>query len=114
MSDYRGRRGSAWTKIRLFVLDRDAWTCRMPRCLHPAGRAIDTTLPGTAKWGPSVDHVIEVALDGPREDPAFLRAAHRHCNVSAGGALGGRMRPRKPKPGPGPTPARLGSQSRRW
>lgn len=108
--DYRGRRGTAWNKLRQFVLERDGWTCRMPACLHPGGRAIDPALPGTARWGPSVDHVIEIARDGDRVDPANLRAAHRHCNVSAGGALGGRMRPRKPR-----APAsELGSQSRRW
>lgn len=110
---YRGRRGSAWAKLRLYVLERDGWVCRMPRCLHPAGRAIDRRLSGTARWGPTVDHVIERALGGPLEDPRFLRAAHRHCNVAAGGALGGRMRPRPSRPPAAPA-ARMRPQSRRW
>lgn len=108
--DWRGRRGTTWARIRRYVLERDAWTCRMPRCLHPGGRAIDPALPGTARWGPSVDHVIEIARHGQREDPANLRAAHRHCNVAAGGALGGRMRPRKTRR----PDSQLGLPSRKW
>src|ERR1700723_2328184 len=65
------------------IYRRDNWTCRMPRCLCPDGRAID---PGLAScpvsWAPSVDHVIPL-VQGGRDDAANKRAAHQLCNADA-------------------------------
>lgn len=64
------------------VLARDGWRCRMPQCLHPAGRRIDPGLAGTEDlWAPTVDHKIRES-DGGTSAMANLRAAHRWCNQS--------------------------------
>ena len=62
---------AAWERVRLIVLRRDRYRCRIggPGC---TGRAT------------SVDHIVPLALGGARLDPANLRAACGHCNSSTG------------------------------
>jgi 5-methylcytosine-specific restriction endonuclease McrA len=64
-----------------FVYKRDEWTCQMPQCLCPYGRAISRRLKGKKNpWAPSVDHIVPLAVGGTSA-PANLRAAHQLCNV---------------------------------
>lgn len=65
----------AWRRLRLAVLERDAWRCQVPvdaaGRIDPAGRPC--SLPAE-----TVDHITPRALGG-RDDPANLRAAcHTH------------------------------------
>lgn len=105
--------GRPWRRLRLQVLDRDGWTCRLPTCkaaewmanppprdawLAAAARAWmagqDTT---RAIWrdapkvghrfhplSASVDMVHPKSLGGSDRDPENLRASHSHCNGSRG------------------------------
>lgn len=59
-----------WQRIRLIVLERDGYTCRM--CGKPAR---------------SVDHIIPRALGGTHE-PDNLRAVCVPCNSKKGARLG--------------------------
>jgi HNH endonuclease len=62
------------------VYTRDKWTCRMPVCKCPDGRAIDPRLQGEdADWAPSIDHVVPLRFGGP-DTGDNKRAAHRYCN----------------------------------
>jgi 5-methylcytosine-specific restriction endonuclease McrA len=65
-----GRRGAVWRRVRLKVLERDAWTCRY--CGRPAN---------------TVDHVVPLS-DRPdlALEPSNLVAACRPCNSSKGRA----------------------------
>jgi hypothetical protein len=68
------------------VLDRDGWTCRMPRCYAPRElrKAIDPALAGTdSPWAPSLDHIVR-ECDGGSDRDENLRAAHRWCNQRHG------------------------------
>jgi HNH endonuclease len=61
---------------------RDEWTCKMPVCQCPDGRAIDPALRGKdSSWAPSIDHIILRAAGGTKRDEN-MRAAHRMCNGS--------------------------------
>lgn len=80
--------------VRLKVLRRDDWTCRMPVCLHVVDeesgkveRRIDRKLGPESPWAATVDHIIPRALGGSSE-LVNLRAAHAKCNNAA--AHGGR------------------------
>ena len=65
-----------WRKLRLFVLNRDRWICQL--CEQP----IDPTLDGRKHpRAPSVHHT-RGKIHG--DDPAFLVAAHRQCNLDVG------------------------------
>lgn len=57
----------AWRRVRLVVLDRDGWRCRIrgPRCRGDADR---------------VDHIIPVEAGGALYDEANLRGACAPCN----------------------------------
>lgn len=52
------------------------------RC-HICNRKIDLSLSGTAKWGPTIDHILPVSLGGTNE-PNNLALAHRCCNSRRG------------------------------
>jgi 5-methylcytosine-specific restriction endonuclease McrA len=69
---------AAWRRMRLLILDRDGWTCRV--C------GVNLRTPGI---GATVDHVISLA-ERPdlRLDPFNLRAACRRCNHRLGSKLG--------------------------
>lgn len=74
----------AFAKLRAVVLERDAWTCRLPVCKQPT-RAIPRTAPRA--WHPasaSVDLIIPKSRGGSDKDISNLRAAHFGCNSSRG------------------------------
>lgn len=54
-----------WRKLRLVILDRDGWRCKL--CLRYANHA---------------DHIIPVHLGGDWWSPTNLRAACRSCNIN--------------------------------
>lgn len=93
---YRGksREGMGRRTLTERVLDRDGWTCQMPRCLaeEPGrqvngghGRKIERALTGTGGiWAASLDHIIPRSQGG-RTVMDNLRAAHRKCNSIAAG-----------------------------
>ena len=58
---------ATWRRVRVFVLNRDGWKCKIggPKCLG---------------WANEVDHVISRADGGPMFDPRNLRAACKPCN----------------------------------
>ena len=66
MSDLTG--DPQWRRIRLEVLDRDGWLCRIngPKCTLQATEA---------------DHIIPLEFGGARYDKANLRAACKTCNA---------------------------------
>ena len=74
--------GRAWPKVRLAVLARDGWRCRIesPVC---TGRATE------------VDHIVRLADGGDWWDPANLRAACQPCNLW--------REQHRPKPDPEPS-----------
>ena len=72
------------------VFERDDWRCQVPMCLARS-RRIDRRLLGTAKWGPTIDHLVPVSEGGP-DAPANVRAAHRYCNTRQGARGGGQLR----------------------
>lgn len=63
--------GTAWDKLRLSVLKRDAYLCQCPDCLG-----------GTKRVTPAseVDH-IKPKAHGGTDDPDNLRAVNRMCHV---------------------------------
>lgn len=85
-----GYSSSAWRKVRLVVLARDAGVCQI--------RSAKCTITAT-----EVDHVISPLDGGAWYDTDNLRAACGPCNSSRGGRLG-RLR-QTPAP-PSPTPSR--------
>jgi 5-methylcytosine-specific restriction endonuclease McrA len=78
-----GNYGTGWRAVRLTILDRDGWLCRVrisPNCvvdLHAR--------PGVA----TVDHILPIALGGTH-DPSNLRACCKACNLLMGARLGRR------------------------
>lgn len=87
-------RGSTrrWRRIRLLVLDRDGWRCRLP---VKGG----TDANGGAECGAyatHVDHVLPRAQGGS-DEPGNLRAACSSCNLRAGSGRQGAVdrRPRR-------------------
>lgn len=99
-------RSAAWRQLRRKVLARAAaegapcWRC---------GGAIDYSLSGLVKWGPTVGHKIDRAAGGAALNPANVGPEHRHCNVSDGASKGGRAVKSKQQRG-----ARSATASRAW
>lgn len=94
------RNGSASREDHTRVYRRDNWTCRMPECLCPDGRAIDPALRGIdGPWAPSIDHITELARGG-EDSLRNMRAAHKRCNAEEAAALAplidGSTRPPEP------------------
>lgn len=58
------------------------------------GRPIDYQLPGTHRWGPTADHIHELARGGPITGP--LRPMHQRCNAQRGAQLAAQLRQRQP------------------
>lgn len=71
---------SAWVKTRRYVLDRDAWLCRVPtergECLRPASHC---------------GHVVARA-DGGTDEPTNLRAECAKHSTRDGGRMGGKRK----------------------
>ena len=63
-----------WERMRLAILRRDRWRCRIGR-------------PGCTGQATSVDHIVPLALGGARLDPVNLRAACGHCNSARGARM---------------------------
>lgn len=99
-------RSWAWRQLRTKVLARAAaeaapcWRC---------GGAINYSLSGLAKWGPTAGHKIDRAAGGAALNPANVGPEHRHCNITAGASLGGRTVKAKQRRG-----ARSAGTSRPW
>jgi 5-methylcytosine-specific restriction endonuclease McrA len=57
----------AYRRLRLSILDRDNWTCRVrgPKCKG---------------WADTVDHIIERRDGGAVYDPSNMRASCAWCN----------------------------------
>ena len=68
-----------WRRVRLEVLERDGWRCRI-RGEGCTGEANE------------VDHIVSLAHGGDPYDPSGLRAACSFCNRSRGGRLGNQRR----------------------
>jgi 5-methylcytosine-specific restriction endonuclease McrA len=64
------------------IYNRDEWTCRVPECLNPEGRAI-TRVSWPDPWSAAIDHVIPLSLGGA-DTADNKRAAHMRCNGSRG------------------------------
>ncbi|QFU87867.1 HNH endonuclease [Amycolatopsis sp. YIM 10] len=65
----------AWRRTRLFVLNRDRWICGL------CGFAIDPLLEHPHPMSASVHHIRGKKYG---DDPAWLQAAHRKCNMDVG------------------------------
>lgn len=74
-----------WRTLRRWVLDRDRWICQL--CSEP----IDPTVPHPEPDSAQVHHTRGKAYG---DDPRYLQAAHRRCNLDAG----------DPTAAPDPTP----------
>ena len=71
---------SKWRRIRVEVLERDGYVCRI---------GIEGVCTGHAEV---VDHVIPIVAGGDPFDVDNLRAACRPCNSTLGGIVGQRRR----------------------
>lgn len=74
---------SAWRRIRVDVLGRDRYRCRLQ-------------LAGCTTIADQVHHTVPRTVVG--DDPEYLVAACRHCNLKAGN-------PQRHEPAPRPTTA---------
>ena len=63
------------------IYARDSWTCQMPVCLCPAGRAIDPAITRPDQWSRSINHIIPLPRGTDAQDNK--RAAHLRCNMAA-------------------------------
>lgn len=61
------------------IAERDGFVCQL--CTLP----VDMTLPGTDRWGPTIDHVIPL-FDGGPDLKTNVQLAHWICNVIKGNA----------------------------
>jgi hypothetical protein len=80
-NDRRGLRAGAaserWTTLE--ILERDGWTCRIPDCRCPAGRAIDPAAGVRTPWSGAADH-IQPMNKGGSNLKSNMQAAHMACN----------------------------------
>lgn len=81
---------STYRRNRPLALERDGWTCQMPRC-RQATREIWQQAPRMHPLGGSADHIRPLSVGGT-SDLDNLRAAHLGCNASAGAAHGNARR----------------------
>lgn len=82
---HRAYRSRGWRELRLYVLARDGYRCRvrLPGCI---GRATEA------------DHIQALADGGAWLDPHNLRASCKPCNVARGNML--RARRKRPSAEP--------------
>ncbi|PSL02876.1 hypothetical protein CLV30_109184 [Haloactinopolyspora alba] len=66
----------AWRRLRQYVLTRDAWVCQLCEL------SIDPMLRHPDPMSAQVHHTLEREVAG--DDPRYLQAAHRECNLKAG------------------------------
>ena len=109
------RSGGRWRKLRGVVLDEETH-CGI------CGGEVDKGTPGTAKWGPVVDHILPLAT---HPHLAYTRSnvqlAHRHCNGRKGSRTLGtptkrqrRKNERRPAQQATSVQARQGQTSEDW
>jgi 5-methylcytosine-specific restriction endonuclease McrA len=60
-------RSAAWKRVRLIILNRDAWLCQV-------------RLPGCTTRATTADHIVGLADGGAWYELTNLRAACRPCN----------------------------------
>lgn len=79
-----GRTGHAFRQARAWVLENytHCWWC---------GKAVDKTLSGRDRMGPSVEHLDPLSLGGDPLNRERMRLAHLGCNSRRGN--GTRTRP---------------------
>lgn len=73
---WRNGSTATWRKLRVAVLDRDGWICQL------CGRTIPRGVHRDDPLAPQVHHTRNRALVG--DDPNYLQATHRKCNLAAG------------------------------
>lgn len=73
---WAGGSSRRWRVIRLRVLNRDLWICRL--CKRP----IQPGLPREHPMSATVHHTLGRAISG--DDERYLVAAHRKCNLDVG------------------------------
>jgi 5-methylcytosine-specific restriction endonuclease McrA len=84
--------GRPWRRLRLWVLERDHWTCQVPHCRYPT-RAIPQVPPRPMHpTQASVDLIVPKSLGGNEKDPDNCRAAHLGCNSARGNGTRGNSR----------------------
>lgn len=83
---WAGGSTSAWRKVRLLVLIRDGWVCRL------CGEAINPSLRTPHPRSAEVHHVRGKEYG---DDPRYLIACHRECNLKLGDPNKHDPRPRK-------------------
>lgn len=69
MSQWKGGSTRAWRRIRLLVLERDSYRCRLQ-------------LTGCTTVATEVHHLLPRTISG--DDIRYLRSVCRPCNVAAG------------------------------
>ena len=67
-----------WQQLRLHVLATHPPFCTYHRCPNPR----QPFIPGHRRFGPSVDHIHELADGGPMWDPTNLTPVHAGCNAT--------------------------------
>lgn len=70
---WSGGSSRRWRKLRAVILQRDGYTCKVPRNGRPCGA-----------HATHVDHIVPRADGGDMWDPSNLRAACAPCNLSRG------------------------------
>lgn len=73
---WSGGSTAAWRALRLMVFDRDGWVCQL--CGKPIPRWARKPHPLSAE----AHHTRDRRLVG--DDPRFIVASHRECNLAAG------------------------------
>lgn len=65
----------AWQKLRAFVIAEES-------ICHLCGRPVDKALPGTHRWGGTVDHLVPRSRGGEVFARSNLALAHLRCNAA--------------------------------
>jgi 5-methylcytosine-specific restriction endonuclease McrA len=74
--DFASEYGLSWTDVRIMKVWRDG------RC-GICGLRINLSLPRSAKWAVTIDHIIPESKGG-EDEPANWQVAHRRCNSQKG------------------------------
>lgn len=69
-----------WRKLRLYVLDRDGFTCQMP----VSGGTADNGGQVCGAFATHVDHIVPLAKGGAKYDDRNCRASCASCNLRRG------------------------------
>jgi len=108
MSKRYGRQTHAWQVFRASVIADCDGICSW--CGHP----IDLSLSGRHRYGPSVDHIVELEDGGQLLDRANAQVLHAVCNSQKAGVRGGQRKRERKRGGSGLNSGRFGGTSRDW